>query len=128
MKFEKLFEPVQIGKVAIKNRIAMAPMGIVGLVNPDGSPTQRAIDYYIERARGNVGLIITSLFKVENEIEAMVGNIPMISRKSVIPFPSASSRQREQAPPYLRVSISRLLLWNRTNRLLASIHLWILFR
>jgi 2-enoate reductase len=67
--YPKLFEPINIGKVTIKNRIAMAPMGIVGLTDQDGNPTQRAIDYYIERARGGVGLIITSLFKVENEIE-----------------------------------------------------------
>jgi 2-enoate reductase len=57
--YHKLFEPTKIGKVNIKNRIAMAPMGIVGLTNPDGNPGQRAVDYYIERARGGVGLIIT---------------------------------------------------------------------
>ena len=51
-KFAKLFEPIKIAKVEIKNRVAMAPMGILGLLNPDGSPGQRAIDYYIERARG----------------------------------------------------------------------------
>ncbi|MFC1860794.1 FAD-dependent oxidoreductase [Chloroflexota bacterium] len=66
-----LFEPVKIGKMECKNRIAMAPMGIMGLINPDGSPAQRAVDYYIERARGGVGLIITALFKVENEIDAL---------------------------------------------------------
>ena len=60
--YPKLFEPVSIGKVSLKNRIAMAPMGIIGLTNLDGNPGERAIDYYIERARGGVGLIITSLF------------------------------------------------------------------
>lgn len=68
-KFRKLLEPVRIGKASIKNRMAMAPMGILILVNPDGSVSQRSIDYYVERAKGGVGLIITSLFKVENEIE-----------------------------------------------------------
>ena len=58
MKFEKLFQPMSIGKVDIKNRIAMAPMGITGLVDPDGRFTQRAIDFYNERAFGDVGLII----------------------------------------------------------------------
>ena len=53
--FPKLFEPVNIGKVKIKNRIAMAPMGIIGLTTPEGHPTQRAIDYYIERAKGGLG-------------------------------------------------------------------------
>lgn len=62
LSYPKLFEPVKLGQVTLKNRIAMAPMGIVGLTNADGSLTQRAIDYYVERARGGVGLIITSLF------------------------------------------------------------------
>jgi len=77
---------VSIGKVTLKNRIAMAPMGIVGLTNPDGSPTQRAIDYYIERARGGIGLIITSLFKVENEIESIGDRLELISRASLAPL------------------------------------------
>jgi 2-enoate reductase len=85
-KYPKLFEPISIGKVTIKNRIAMAPMGILGLTTPDGSPAQRAIDYYIERARGGVGLIITSVFKVENEIEANTGVMHLINRASTGPF------------------------------------------
>ena len=84
--YPRLFEPVNIGKVTIKNRIAMAPMGILGLTTPDGNPGQRAIDYYIERARGGVGLIITSVFKVENDIESLIGNMHMINQASVAPF------------------------------------------
>ncbi len=42
----------------------MAPMGIIGLTAPDGNPGPRSIDYYVERARGGTGLIITSVFKV----------------------------------------------------------------
>ena len=37
-------------------------MGLAGLVNLDGSLGPRAVDYYIERARGGAGLIITGLF------------------------------------------------------------------
>ena len=65
----KLFEPMKIGSVEIKNKISMAPMGAFGLVSDDGSYNQRAIDYYVERAKGGVGLIITSITKVENEID-----------------------------------------------------------
>jgi len=82
----KLFEPIEIGSVQIKNRVAMAPMGIVGLLNPNGSPTQRAIDYYIERARGGVGLIITSLFKVEREIDPSSHHGPLISNEALAPL------------------------------------------
>jgi len=50
--YSGLFEPIKIGKVEIKNRIAMAAMGVSGLVTPDGAFAQRAIDYYLERAIG----------------------------------------------------------------------------
>ncbi|MFH1088164.1 MAG: FAD-dependent oxidoreductase [Chloroflexota bacterium] len=65
----RLFEPTAIGKVAIKNRIAMAAMGCRGLCHPDGTFAQRAIDYYEERAKGGAGLIITGAIKVENELD-----------------------------------------------------------
>jgi 2-enoate reductase len=72
MQFKKLFEPIGIGKLLIKNRIAMAPMGTFGLVDPEGSLTPRAIDYYAERAYGGVGLIITGVARV-TELEPRFG-------------------------------------------------------
>lgn len=69
--FRRLFDSTRIGTVAIKNRIAMTPMATIGLCNPDGTITQRLIDYYVERAKGDVGLIITGGTKVENEIEKL---------------------------------------------------------
>ena len=51
-KFPRLFEPIQIGKVGVKNRIAMAPMGFPILQDFDGIPTQRYVDYFNERAKG----------------------------------------------------------------------------
>ena len=86
ISFPKLFEPVRIGRLEIKNRIAMAPMGIIGLTTPDGSPDQRAIDYYIERARGHVGLIITGVFNVKNVIEGNADKMHAISAASIKPF------------------------------------------
>src|SRR4030042_2199406 len=84
--YSNLFKPITIGRVTIKNRIAMAPIGIVGLTSPDGNPAERAIDYYVERARGGVGLIITSVFKVENAIEDRLAKMHMVNNASVAPF------------------------------------------
>lgn len=67
--YENLFEPITIGSVEIKNRIVFAALDIVGLVGSKGEFTQRALDYYIERAKGGVGLITTGVAKVENKIE-----------------------------------------------------------
>ncbi len=69
--FEKLFEPIKIGSVEVKNKIAMAPMAILGLVTEKGGFSKRAQDYYVARAKGGTGLIITGAAKVENEIEKL---------------------------------------------------------
>ncbi|MCX5919643.1 MAG: 2-enoate reductase, partial [Deltaproteobacteria bacterium] len=65
-----LFEPMRIGSLEIKNRIAMAPVNLTNLHPPqEGTFPPRVIDFYVERAKGGVGLIITGVFKVENEVE-----------------------------------------------------------
>ena len=48
MKYKELFEQVNIGKVELKNRFAMAPMGPLGLADAEGGFNQRGIDYYTE--------------------------------------------------------------------------------
>jgi len=74
--FGPLFEPVRIAGLEIQNRIAMAPMRTGGLMDPDGSLTQRCIDYYTERAKGGAGLIITGCTRVDNTVERLPGPIP----------------------------------------------------
>jgi len=74
--FKKLFEPIRINRLEIKNRIAMAPMYAAGLTEPNGAYSQRAIDYYEERARGGTGLIITGINRVEGEIEKLSFLVP----------------------------------------------------
>jgi 2,4-dienoyl-CoA reductase (NADPH2) len=56
--FEHLLSPTRIGGVALRNRIAMAPMG-VELVEADGAVREPTIAYYEARARGGAGLLIT---------------------------------------------------------------------
>lgn len=63
---------MEIGGIKIKNRIAMASMGITGLGTPAGGFSKRTINYYIERAKGDAGLIITSVSKIENDIEQFI--------------------------------------------------------
>lgn len=64
-----LFEPMKIGGLTLKNRYSMAPMGTLGCVDGDGAYNKRGQDYYIARAKGGVGLIITGVQMVENELE-----------------------------------------------------------
>ena len=69
MKYQGLFEPIKIGKVEIKNRYAMAPMGPLGLGDCEGGWNDRGIDYYTRRARGGIGLIITGVTFSDTEVE-----------------------------------------------------------
>lgn len=68
-KYPILFENVSIGKCKMKNRFAMAPMGPLGLGDSEGGFNQRGIDYYVERAKGGTGLIITGVTFVDNKVE-----------------------------------------------------------
>ncbi|SAI85712.1 NADH oxidase [Saccharolobus solfataricus] len=58
MDLSKLLEPIRIGDIVLKNRIAMSPM-ISNLGTPEGYPSDAHIAYLAERAKGGVGLIIT---------------------------------------------------------------------
>ena len=41
MKYQKLFTPVKVGSITIKNRFAMAPMGPLGLADANGGWNQQ---------------------------------------------------------------------------------------
>ncbi len=55
--YEKLFEPIKIGPVEIKNRIAMAPMNQQG--DRDGHVTPQYTSFFNARALGGFGLLTT---------------------------------------------------------------------
>lgn len=54
---QKLFTPIKIGSMELKNRIIMSPMTTTWAPN-DGTVPDKMIDYWAERAKGGVGLII----------------------------------------------------------------------
>lgn len=58
MNSDVLFEPIQIGDVELKNRIAMSPMNM-GYTGPEGYASDQTNAWYATRARGGFGLIIT---------------------------------------------------------------------
>ena len=62
---DKLFQPCNIGKLQLKNRVVMPPMGN-NFGAEDGSVTLQQIDYYNERALGGPGLIITEMVSVDS--------------------------------------------------------------
>ena len=61
--YPKLFQTGHIGKLKLRNRIVMLPMG--GYFAGDNSNvSDRSVAYYVERAKGGVGLIIVGITMV----------------------------------------------------------------
>ena len=58
MALESLLRPITIGKMELRNRIVVAPMA-TGFTAPDGSISERIINYHEAQAKGGAGLIIT---------------------------------------------------------------------
>jgi 2,4-dienoyl-CoA reductase-like NADH-dependent reductase (Old Yellow Enzyme family)/thioredoxin reductase len=55
--FPRLFSPIQIGGLEVKNRILMT--GMSGhMAPPDGSVTEREVAFYERRARGGAGYLV----------------------------------------------------------------------
>lgn len=63
-KYQILFTPYKIGNVEIKNRLHMSGMGGNDEVSAEGACTRDSIDYYVERARGGLGLICTGTMTI----------------------------------------------------------------
>ncbi len=63
--YENLFSKGKIGKLEMKNRIVMPPMG-TGLASSTGEVTNELVRYYEERAKGGCGLIITEIARVDD--------------------------------------------------------------
>ena len=60
VKPERLFEPIKINQLQVKNRICYAPTGKAHSTE-DGYVTDQALCYYVARAKGGTGLIIVEV-------------------------------------------------------------------
>ena len=49
MKFNAMFQPINIGPMTVKNRFVVPPMGN-NFANTDGSMSEQSAAYYRERA------------------------------------------------------------------------------
>ena len=63
MALHHLFTPIRVGSLEVKNRVVLAPLD-VGLHGPNGEVTDRYIDFLVDRARGETGLLITEFTSV----------------------------------------------------------------
>ncbi|MCR5207356.1 MAG: NAD(P)/FAD-dependent oxidoreductase [Eubacterium sp.] len=65
MSYDIMFSPMKIGTMEVKNRVVMTAAEFsLGQIN--GEPTERMINYFEERAKGGVGLIIPGICRVND--------------------------------------------------------------
>lgn len=55
-KYQSIFNPLQIRRMTLKNRVVMPPMG-TNFANVDGTFNEKHLSYYEQRAKGGTGLI-----------------------------------------------------------------------
>ena len=102
--FAKLFTPGNIGKLEIKNRIFQAPMGTRSY-DDYGAPTDQTVDYFVERAKGGVGLI---------DCHAVHGTANLLDDKQ-IPFMARMSTAIHDAGAKCTLQVSAPTLFEGTG-------------
>ena len=70
----QLFQPFRLKSLELKNRIVMAPM--TRSFSPEGVPTSNVADYYVRRAEGEVGLIVSEGTVVNRPASSYDPNFP----------------------------------------------------
>ncbi|KJS85620.1 MAG: hypothetical protein JM58_08165 [Peptococcaceae bacterium BICA1-8] len=63
---KKLYEPFQLGKIKLRNRLVMSAMN-ENMSTHEGAPTEYQLAYYEKRAQGGVGMIITGNAFIDEE-------------------------------------------------------------
>ena len=64
-KYQNIFNPLTVKNMTIKNRIVMKPMG-TNYGEQNGEMSFLHMDYYEQRAKGGVGLIIVENASVDS--------------------------------------------------------------
>lgn len=82
--YDRLFSPLAVNRLMIRNRIVMAPMGNLGMADAGGRPNAKMIAYFAERATGGVGLITSGLVPTSRRVDPTVdysGGFPRIDNE-----------------------------------------------
>lgn len=61
--YEKLFEPINIGSMQLKNRLIVPAMSTL-TATPEGASTEQFIAYHERKAKGGWGLVVTEYYGV----------------------------------------------------------------
>ena len=83
----KMAEPIQIGRLTVKNRIVLPPMN-TNLTSEEGYVTPYMEEYYIRRAKGGAGLIVLEAATVDKNSRNHPVQAVLYDRKHVASWAS----------------------------------------
>ena len=133
----KIFSPLSIGKMEIKNRMVAGPI-VSNWADPEGNVTTRMIDTYSERAAGGWGLVVVEATYIRpdgNNFRQMLGlwndrqvvghnelaeAIQLAGSKCVLQIMHGGRTARYIATGVQPVSASTLRPWNVNPRELST--------
>jgi 2,4-dienoyl-CoA reductase-like NADH-dependent reductase (Old Yellow Enzyme family)/thioredoxin reductase len=83
-RFAALLQPGQIGSLTIRNRVLSCPMGHA-FGDPDGTVSDNEAEFYEERARGGVGLLLMGTAQVAYPLATYDTRFPGVSHDRFLP-------------------------------------------
>lgn len=89
-----LFDELQIGSMILKNRTFMAPMSL-GYGDQTGIPTLQEQAYWLERAKGEVGCIITDATSVNPNTPYLGNTLCFRSEESIVEYKKFTDKIHE---------------------------------
>ena len=89
-----LFDELQIGSMILKNRTFMAPMSL-GYGEQTGIPTLQEQAYWLERAKGEVGCIITDATSVDPNTPYLGNTLCFRSEESIVEYKKFTDKIHE---------------------------------
>ncbi|WP_368652013.1 NADPH dehydrogenase NamA [Ornithinibacillus sp. 4-3] len=88
----KLFSPITLKNITLKNRIVMSPMCMYSSMQEDGCITPFHLTHYISRAVGQVGLIMVEATAVQPEGRISLQDLGIWDEKHVVGLKSLTEQ------------------------------------
>lgn len=95
-----LFTPMKLGKLEVKNRFAMGPMGCNQMFDSYGALNHDGIEYFTERAKGGFGLIYTGVMMIDSEVDKLGPTIVENPNYAPVRFINRASELNERVSAY----------------------------
>lgn len=90
----RLLEELKIGSMTVKNAVFMAPMSL-GYESPDGTVNETMQEYWLARARGGVGCIITDALSVDPDVPYLGNTLCFRNEESIAAYRRFTDRIHE---------------------------------